>query len=128
MQNSIESDIMRCVVGGLSPICKNVFFGKSQVIYPKINGDLRKMGAESYYIPFRLVLDYYAADGDPQTVVAMHEQIRAALFGGQAWTDTGALITFRETSGGGFVEEKDNEKIVHYMDAYEINYYKNTEI
>lgn len=125
MTNQVESNIIRAVVELLQPVCENVFFGKSQVIYPKVNCDLRCFGEENYRARYRLSLDYYAANGDPNTVVTMSENVRSALNDTMCEDPNGAVITFRKSSGGGFVEEKDNEKIVHYMDAYEINFYKN---
>jgi hypothetical protein len=128
MTNRIESEVIRAVVQLTVPACTNVFFGKSQVIYPKANGDLRNIEETPYNIRYRLTMDYYADDGKPATVVTMSENVRAALNETMCNDSNGALITFRKTSGGGFVEEKENEKIVHYMDAYEIIYYKNQEI
>ena len=140
MTNNIESEVIRAIVELITPACTNVFFGKSQVIYPKANGDLRCIEELTYGVRYRLVLDYYAADSKPSTVVTMAEDVRSALNetmcndANGALNETmcndanGALIVFRKTSGGGFVEEKDNEKIVHYTDAYEVNFYKNQSI
>ena len=128
MTNKIESEIIRAIVELITPACTNVFAGKSQVIYPKANIDLRKIEAQTYGIRYRLVVDYYAADGKPSTVVTMAEGVRTALNETACNDANGALIHFRETSGGGLVEEKDNEKIVHYTDAYEVNFYKNQTI
>ena len=124
--NSIESSIIRILTAELKSICPNVFFGKSQVIYPKINADLRTIGDETpQQIRYRLTLDYYSNDSTPITAVTMSEDVRSALSDGMIYDESGALITTRKTSGGGFVEEKDSEKVVHYMDAYELDYYKN---
>lgn len=128
MTNRIESEVIRAVVQLTAAACTNVFFGKSQVIYPKANGDLRNIEETPYNIRYRLTMDYYADDGKPATVVTMSENVRAALNETMCNDSNGALIVFRKTSGGGFVEEKENEKIVHYMDAYEVIYYKNQEI
>lgn len=125
MTNQVETNIIRAIVELLQPVCENVFFGKSQIIYPKVNGDLRPFTEDSYHIQYRLTLDYYAADGTPNTVATMSENVRSVLNDTICEDPNGAVITFRKASGGGFVEEKDNEKIVHYMDAYEINFYKN---
>lgn len=125
--SDVESSIIRTLTAALKEICPNVFFGKSQVIYPKINADLRLFGETNYLNKYRLVLDYYSSDGTPITVVTMSEQVRAALIDGQTYDGSGALIALHKSSGGGFAEEKDNEKIVHYTDAYEVAYYKNRE-
>ena len=128
MTNKIESEIIRAIVELITPACTNVFAGKSQVIYPKANIDLRCIEELTYGVRYRLVLDYYAADSKPSTVVTMAEDVRSALNETMCNDANGALIVFRKTSGGGFVEEKDNEKIVHYTDAYEVNFYKNQSI
>ena len=128
MTNNIESEVIRAIVELITPACTNVFAGKSQVIYPKANIDLRCIEELTYGVRYRLVLDYYAADSKPTTVVTMAENVRSALNDTMCNDTNGALIVFRKTSGGGFVEEKDNEKIVHYTDAYEVNFYKNQAI
>ena len=123
----IESDIMLCVTNALKEITPYVYFGKSQTVYPKINCDLRLFSETQEYCQYRLVLDYYANNGKPVTVVNMSETVREIFYGGQAWTTEGALITFRKDGDGKHIEDP-NERIVHYEDAYEIYYYKNQEI
>lgn len=123
--NSIESSIIKALTAELKTICPNVFFGKSQVIYPKINADLRLMQETSYGVRYRLTLDYYDNTAAPISVVNLSEQVRVALSNGTFYDESGALIALHKTSDGGFIEEKDNEKIVHYFDAYQLAYYKN---
>lgn len=124
---SVESSIIRTLTAALKLVCPNVFFGKSQVIYPKINCDLRLFGESSFQNKYRLTLDYFADDSTPMTVIDLSEQVRQALTDGMTYDDSGALIALHKSSGGGFAEEKDNEKIVHYTDAYEVAYFKNRE-
>ena len=126
--NQVESEIILCVVNALKQITPNVFYGKSHTVYPKINIDLRKIESVEEMNRYRLVCDYYADDGQPITVAGMHEATRAILNHGQAETDNGALITFREDSSGGNIEEPSSEKIVHYEDSYEVVYWMNREI
>lgn len=126
--SEIESSVIRKLTAELKTICPNVFFGKSQVIYPKINCDLRLFEETSYNARYRLTLDYFSNDGTPLTVVRLSEQVREAFFAGMIYDEYGALIALRKVSGGGFAEESDNEKIVHFTDAYEVAYYKNQEI
>ena len=124
----VESEIILCVVSALKGITPYVYYGKSQTVYPKINIDLRKIEASDEMKRYRMTLDYYANDGQPITVTEMHEAARAILNGGQAETENGALITFKEDSSGGLIEEPQNEKVVHYEDAYEVVYWMNREI
>lgn len=128
MTTKIESSIIRALTAELKTVCQNVFFGKSQVIYPKINADLQLFEETSYNCRYRLTLDYYADDSSPMTVITMSEDVRAAFFAGMLYDENGALIALHKTGGGGFAEEKDNEKIVHYENAYEVAYYKSQEI
>ncbi|MBO6301616.1 MAG: hypothetical protein J6N15_04205 [Ruminiclostridium sp.] len=120
----VESDIILCVVNALKEITPNVYFGKSHTVYPKINCDLRLFGEDDERCRYRLVLDYYAADSKPITVVHMSETVRDMLNHGQAYTEDGALITFRKDGSGGLIDDP-HEKIVHYKDAYEVSYWKN---
>ena len=135
----IESSVIRKLTAELKSICPNVFFGKSQIIYPKINCDLRLFEETSYNVRYRLTLDYFSNDSTPLTVVRLSEQVREAFFGGMIYDEYGALIALRKTNEGGFLNERDsmsngihtdaaNEKIVRYFDAYEVAYYKNQEI
>jgi hypothetical protein len=124
----VESEIILCVVNALKQITENVFYGKSHTVYPKINIDLRKIESVDEMHRYRLVCDYYADDGQPITTVSMHESAREILNNGQAETENGALITFREDSSGGMIEEPSSEKIVHYEDSYEVVYWMNREI
>ena len=122
----VESAVMRCVTAALKDNITE-YFGKSQTVYPKINCDLRLIEENHLFARYRLTLDYYADDGDPITVVEMSEKTRRLLSGGQSWTAEEALILFNKDGTGGFAEEPDNEKIVHYMDAYEVKFFKNFE-
>lgn len=123
----IESDVILCVVNALRDITSDIFFGKSHTVYPKINCDLRLIGEDDISCRYRLVLDYYAADGQPITVVQMSEATRDILNHGQAYTEDGALITFSKDGSGGMIDDP-HEKIVHYEDAYGVVFWKNKDI
>ena len=56
MTNNIESEVIRAIVELITPACTNVFAGKSQVIYPKANIDLRCIEELTYGVRYRLVL------------------------------------------------------------------------
>lgn len=123
----VESNIMLCVTHALKEITQYVYFDKSQTVYPRINCDLRKFEETDEFCRYRLVLDYLADDGQPVTVVQMHELARGILNHGTAETEDGAYIRFVIDSRGDFVDEP-NPKIVHYVDSYEVTYWKNKDI
>ena len=124
---SVESDIMLCVTNALKDITPYVYFGKSQTVYPRINCDLRLFNESTEMCQYRLVLDYYASTGKPKTVVTMAETARLILNNGIAYTEDGALITLKKDGSGGLVDDP-HEKIVHYEDAYEVIFWKNSDI
>ncbi len=128
MITDVETSIIRAITNDLKTLCPNVFFGKSQVIYPKINCDLRQTGEDVMSVRYRLVFDYYTDTSSPPELITRSEQVRLLFNGAQYFDINGSLIVIQKDSGGGFIEEKDNDKIVHYEDAYHVTFYKSQEI
>ncbi len=116
---------MKAVKKRLDPVCPSVYFGRSAAVYPKIVGDLRRVSAEDEKKRYRLILDFYV-EGQPIEAVRLAERSKDVLHKKVAETESG-IIAIWQSGSGNLISEKDEEKIAHYSDSYEIAYYSGKE-
>lgn len=119
--------VKKAVIKLLKNICPNVFSGKSAVVYPKININLKQVENSPHRDRYMLILDYYTKDEGTETAELLAEQTRAAISRTKAFLECGGYISIYHSGSGGLVEYKESEKIAYYTDNYELIFYKNEE-
>lgn len=118
--------VIKALVELIEPVCKNVYFGRSRVCYPKVVGDLRQLTDDGYAVGFRLVLDIYTDDDDIISAYDIADDIRAVLSQQQGFVEGGCMRIYTEGTRY-VVPEKDNDKITHVADSYAVYFYRNKE-
>lgn len=118
--------VIKALVGLIKPVCGNVYFGRAGVRYPKVVGDLRQLTDDGCRAAFRLVLDIYTDDDDVIAAYAISDDIRAALSQQQGFVEGGVMRIYTEGTRY-VVPEKDNDKITHVADSFEVYFYRNKE-
>lgn len=119
-------DVIREIVSAISATGNTVYFGKSPVKYPKIDGSLTQIAGGSCEAKYRLTLDFWGNDGVFIDAINTADVVKAAISYGKVKTASGYLAIYHDGSRYS-VPEKDNEKIVHIVDNYAVYYYSGTE-
>ena len=121
-----DTNIIKALTALIKPVCGAVFFGRSAVKFPKIDCDLRQLSQDGCLHGFRLVLDIYTNAGDYPAALDMADRVRAALSLQKGDIGGGFLSVYHGGSRYS-VPEKDNEKIIHITDSYEVYFYDREE-
>lgn len=119
-------DVIKAVISLIKPVCPSVYFGNSPVKYPKVDCDLRQINALADTNSFRLTLDIWANNGNYAETLNIADNILSALTF-QKGKINGGYMTVYEGGNRYSTPEKDNDKIVHLTDVYEIYFYKGQE-
>lgn len=117
------SEVKIAIISLLKEICPNVYNGKSSVIYPKINLWIKLIDDSTFRSRYVVVLDLYTKGGETDDVEVMAESVEKLLTMSKAKIEGGYLAAYK-SGGGGLAEYKDSEKIFHYVDNYEVIFYK----
>lgn len=117
----------RAVIKLLKDICPNIFSGKSAIIYPKININLKQVENSPHRNRYILILDFYTKGEGAEAAELLAEQVQEAISRTKAFLDSGGYISIYHSGSGGLVEYKESDKIAYYTDNYELIYYKNEE-
>lgn len=111
------------LISQLKKACPNVYCGKSATVFPKINLWLKQAEDSTFRARYAAVLDVFTKGIDAEDAEILAENAEKLLTMNKAKID-GGYISVYKSGGGGFVEYKDSEKISHYMDNYEVIFYK----
>lgn len=119
----MTSEVIKALKEVLTPVCPSVYFGRSAIVYPKINGDLKQVSDLYGKLRYRLVLDFFVKDEPPTAAVTLAENARKALDFTQIKTDSGYIAVYHDGNAY-FSPDNESEKITQYSDSYEISAYK----
>ena len=122
----ISKNIIKAITALIKPACGAVYFGISPVKYPKICCDLRELTNDGCKHGFRLVLDFYSNDGDYPAGLDMADAVRGLLTSQHGDVDGGYMTVYPDGSRY-ITPEKDNEKIVHITEGYDVYFYDKEE-
>lgn len=119
----MTNEVKIALIALIKNACPNVYSGKSAVIYPKVNLWIKQIEDSTYRNRYALMLDVFTKGEDSESSELLAEEIEKLLARSKAQLDNGYISVYK-SSGGGLVEYKDSEKISHYLDNYEVIFYK----
>jgi hypothetical protein len=121
----MTNEIIAALKAVLAVHCPTVFFGISRPKYPKIDADLREVSIESGFIKkYLLTLDYWNDTGSFTELNDLADEAGVALDYLGGFVKCKGYLTIRRSGNRFPVYEKDNDKIAHITERFEINFYE----